>query len=292
MARKIGFIGLGTMGRPMAANLLKAGFCVRVFNRTASRTEDLVAAGAEQAASYADAADGSDVVITMVSDSDDVREVLLGPTGALSACADGAIVVDMSTIAPAAAVEIGRECQERGVDFLDAPVTGGESGAVAGALSIMVGGAEQTLDRVRDVLEAMGSRIIHMGPNGSGQAAKACNQVICALNILAVGEGLALAKAAGLDAGRLLEAVSGGAAGSWMLSNLAPKMIAGDWAPGFRIALQRKDLGIALELAEKSGTSLPGTTRAKEAFDSAAASGWDNEGTQALIKVVTAAMLP
>ena len=286
MGTKIGFIGLGTMGRPMALNLLKAGYCVRVFNRTASKMEPLVAAGAERACSYADTAEGSDILITMLSDSDDVREVILGSGGTLSAMTKGATMVDMSTISPAVAMEIADACRARGVEFLDAPVTGGESGAIAGTLSIMVGGGAEVLESVRKVLSAMGSKITYMGPSGSGQAAKACNQVICALNIVAVSEGLALAEAAGLDPERLLEAIGGGAAGSWMLSNLAPKMIAQDWTPGFRIALQRKDIRLALELAERSSIVLPGTMGARQAFDLAGESGWDDEGTQSLIKAV------
>lgn len=291
MGKVIGFIGLGTMGRPMALNLLKAGYAVRVFNRTASKMEALIAAGAGRAQSYADAADGSDVLITMLSDSDDVREVVLGAGGALAGCAKGTVIIDMSTISPGVAREIGEACSVGGVGFLDAPVTGGESGAVAGTLSIMVGGDESILDSVRDVLGALSSKITHMGPSGSGQAAKLCNQVICGLNILAVSEGLALGEAAGLDPNRLLEAISGGAAGSWMLSSLGPKMIARDWAPGFRIALQRKDLRLALGLAAESDLPLSGTTCAKQAFDAAGASGWDDEGTQALIKAVEAARL-
>ncbi len=286
MAAKIGFIGLGTMGRPMALNLIKAGFTVRVFNRTPAKMEPLITAGAERAASCADAAAGSDVVITMLADSEDVREVVLAPNGALSGCAESTAIIDMSTISPAVAIEIAEQCQARGVEFLDAPVTGGESGAIAGTLSIMVGGSESVLDSVRDVLGAMGSKITYMGPSGAGQAAKACNQVICGLTILAVSEGLALGEAAGLDPNRLLEAISGGSAGSWMLSNLGPKMTAGDWAPGFRIALQRKDLRLALELAEKSGITLQGTMLAKQIFDTAGASSLDDEGTQALIKAV------
>lgn len=289
MGKVIGFIGLGTMGRPMALNLLKAGYSVRVFNRTASKMEAPIAAGAVQAQSCADAADGSDILITMLSDSDDVREVVLGAGGALAGCAKGTVTVDMSTISPVVAVEIAQACSARMVNFLDAPVTGGESGAIAGTLSIMVGGEERILDSVREVLGAMGSKITFMGPSGSGQAAKLCNQVICGLNILAVSEGLALGEAAGLDPKRLLEAISGGAARSWMLSNLAPKMVAGDWAPGFRIALQRKDMRLALELAAKSDVLLSGATCAKLTFDAAGASGWDDEGTQALIKAVRAA---
>jgi 3-hydroxyisobutyrate dehydrogenase len=286
MAKRIGFIGLGTMGRPMALNLLKAGHLVRVFNRTHSKMEPVVAAGAQAADSYSDAAQGADVVITMLSDSPDVKEVVLGPPGALDGCRAGAVVVDMSTISPSAAVEIAQACRQRAVEFLDAPVTGGESGAVAGTLSILVGGRPEVLESVRDILSALGSRITYMGPSGSGQIAKLCNQVICGLNILAVCEGLTLAEAAGLDTKVLLDAISGGAAASWMLSNLAPKMVAGDWEPGFRIALQLKDLGLALGSAAERSLHLPGASLALQACEVAQASGWGDQGTQALVKAV------
>jgi len=286
MATKIGFIGLGTMGRPMALNALRAGYAVRVYNRTESKMEALMAAGAEGASSYKDAAVGAGMIITMLSDSPDVREVILGPNGALSGCAQGSVIVDMSTISPSVAVEIAETCRGRGVEFLDAPVTGGESGAIGGTLSILVGGTPETLDAARDVLGAMGSKITYMGPSGSGQSAKLCNQVICVLNILAVCEGLALAQSAGIDGETLLEAVDGGAAGSWMLNNLAPKMLAEDWAPGFRIVLQQKDLRLALEFAAQRRLPLFGAGLAQQLFRAAEASGWGDEGTQALIKTV------
>lgn len=286
MGSRVGFIGLGTMGAPMALNLLKAGYAVRVFNRTQSKMEALVAAGAESASSYADAATHSNVLITMLSDTPDVEEVIIGPAGALGGCAEGTVIVDMSTISPDAAVGIAGACRARGVEFLDAPVTGGESGAIAGTLSVLVGGSADALRRVRDVLDVMSSRVTHMGPSGSGQAAKLCNQVICGLNVLAVSEGLSLAEAAGIDSEALLGAISSGAAGSWMLDNLGPKMVAKDWAPGFRIALQQKDLRLALEAAGKRSVPMLGTSLAQQVFGIAEASGWGNEGTQALIKAV------
>jgi len=284
--KRIGFVGLGTMGSPMASNLLKAGYVVRVFNRTQSKMDLLVAAGAEAGSSYADVAKDADVVVTMVSDSPDVRQVVLGQGGVLSGCRKGAVIVDMSTISPAVAVEVADACAERGVDFLDAPVTGGESGAIAGTLSILVGGSERIVESVGDVLAAMGSKVTRIGPSGSGQWAKLCNQVVCVLNILAVCEGLTLAQAAGLDTNVLLGAISGGAAGSWMLSNLGPKMVAGDWGPGFRIALQRKDLRLALEAAQKHCLSLAGTSLVQNEFGVAEEMGFSEEGTQALFKAV------
>lgn len=286
MGERIGFIGLGTMGRPMALNLLKAGHTVRVFNRTESKMASLVGAGAEAASSYADAAAGASVVITMLSDSPDVRAVILGEGGVLDGCAGGSVVVDMSTISPRVAMDIEEECAQRDVEFLDAPVTGGETGAIAGTLSIMVGGSSGAVESVRGVLLAMGAKITHFGPSGAGQSAKLCNQVICGLNILAVSEGLALAESAGLDPGVLLDAIGGGAAGSWMVNNLGPKMVAGDWSPGFRIALQQKDLRLALEAASEHKTPLIGTALAQQMFGVAEASGWGDEGTQSLAKAV------
>lgn len=287
MGVTIGFIGLGTMGRPMALNLLRAGYRLRVFNRTHSKMEELVSEGAAACKSYEDAAHGADVVITMLSNPPVVREVILGEQGALKGCSPDTIIIDMSTISPSVAVEISEECKSAGVRFLDAPVSGGESGAIAGTLSVMVGGDKDALDSTREILDVLSSKIIYMGESGKGQAAKLCNQVICALNILATCEGLALGKSLDLDLEKLLEAVSGGAAGSWMLSNLAPKMVSGDWAPGFRIALQQKDLNLALESATEENLHLIGTTTAGLLFNSAAQLGYGEEGTQALYKAIT-----
>jgi len=284
----IGFIGLGTMGRPMALNLLRAGYRIRVFNRTPEKAAALVAEGAVLAGSCADAARGADIVITMLSDSPVVRESILGENGALVGCRSGATIVDMSTISPAVTIQIEEACHIAGVQFLDAPVSGGEAGAIAGTLSIMVGGQEEALEAAMPVLKVLGSRITHMGGPGMGQTAKLCNQVVCGLNIVAACEGLSLAVAAGLDPKKLLEAISGGAAGSWMLSNLAPKMVDEDWAPGFRIALQQKDLRLALECAAENRLPLMGTALAQQLFRLAEAGGFAEEGTQSLVKAIRA----
>jgi 3-hydroxyisobutyrate dehydrogenase len=286
--KQIGFIGLGTMGRPMALNILNAGYPLRVYNRTKSKMEPLMAAGAQVADSCREAATGADVVITMVSDSADVQDVVLGADGALAGCHKGAVIIDMSTISPSVASEIAVACDEKGVKFLDAPVTGGETGAINATLSIMVGGDADTLESVQSVLAVVGDKITYMGLNGSGQSAKLCNQVICALNILAVSEGLAMGEAAGLDTSKLLEAVRGGAAGSWILDNLAPKMIARDWAPGFRVTLQQKDVRLALEAAAQHLLPLFGTSASHQVMRVAEAKGWGDEGTQAIIKAVKA----
>ena len=288
MSSTIGFIGAGTMGRPMALNLLKAGHSIKAYNRTKAKLEPLLEAGATAADSCSDAAVGADIVITMVSDSPDVQEVILGDAGALWGCGKGSIIVDMSTISPTVAVEISEACKQRGVEFLDAPVTGGEQGAVNGTLSAMVGGNLDTLNAVRPILSAMCSKITYMGMSGSGQSAKLCNQVICALNILAVSEGMALAQAAGLDLVTLLDAIKGGAAGSWMMDNLVPKMIDENWSPGFRISLQQKDIRLALEWAQELSLPLLGTTTAQQVMRAAEARGWGDQGTQATVNAVKA----
>lgn len=284
MREQVGFVGLGTMGRPMAVNIAKAGYALKVYNRTGAKTADAVAAGATAVNSPAEAAVGSNVVITMLSDSPIVREAVLGDEGILKACSEGTVIVDMSTISPSSAREIASECTARNVAFLDAPVTGGEKGAIEGTLSVMVGGNPVALRRVRPVLETVSARITYMGESGAGQSAKLCNQVICGLNIQAVCEGLSLAQASGLDLQTLLSAIVDGAAGSWMLSNLGPKMIYEDWAPGFKIALQQKDLRLALEAAEKTSAPLPGAALVQQMFRFAETSNWGEEGTQALYK--------
>jgi len=285
---RIGFVGLGIMGRPMALNLTKAGHSLKVFNRTPSKLKPLTDAGAQPAATPADAAIGSEAIITMVSDTPDVEQVVLGDSGILQKASRGSVVVDMSTISPSATARMARQCEARGVDMLDAPVSGGERGAIEGTLSIMVGGHEEVFRRCTPIFQAMGRNVVYCGDHGTGQTTKLCNQVICVLNILAVCEGLTLAQRSGLDLDAMLRAVSGGAAGSWMLSNLAPKMIQGNWAPGFLIRLQQKDLRLVMQAADELKLSLPGTALVHQLFDSAESRGWGEEGTQAMFKVIQA----
>jgi 3-hydroxyisobutyrate dehydrogenase len=254
---RIGFIGLGTMGAPMAGRLLEAGHDVTVHNRTREREVPLAERGAARAATPRDAARGADLVITMVSDTPDVEAVLLGPEGAVHGLASGAVVIDMSTIAPSATRAMAAALAERGVSLLDAPVSGGSEGAHKGTLSIMVGGDATALDRVRDVLAALGTTITHVGPVGSGQVVKAMNQVIIAGTYAAVAEGIALALAAGVDVEAAHRAVMGGAAGSWVLAQRGPNMIRNEYPLGFRVRLHRKDLGIALESAREAGVPMP-----------------------------------
>jgi 3-hydroxyisobutyrate dehydrogenase len=285
---RIGFVGVGIMGRPMALNLIKAGHSLKVFNRTPSKLKPLTDAGAQAAATPADAAVGSEAIITMVSDTPDVEQVVLGDSGILQKASRGSVVVDMSTISPSATARMAKQCEARGVEMLDAPVSGGERGAVEGTLSIMVGGHEGIFRRCLPIFQAMGRNVVYCGDHGTGQTTKLCNQVVCVLNILAVCEGLALAQRSGLDLDAMLRAVSGGAAGSWMLSNLAPKMIQGNWAPGFLIRLQQKDLRLVMQAADELKLSLPGTALVHQLFDSAESRGWGEEGTQAMFKVIQA----
>lgn len=286
MAKRIGFIGLGIMGRPMSKNLLKAGFPLTVYNRTKSKMAELVEAGARPAGSPREVAQVSDVVITMVSDSPDVVQVVEGPEGVFEGARPGLILIDMSTISPRVTQELAESAAQRGISWLDAPVTGGERGAIDGKLSIMVGGPEDAYRECLPIFEALGNRVTYMGQSGSGQMTKLCNQIICALNILAICEGLTFAAKAGLDLKKVLNVVTGGSAASWMLQNLGPKITERDFAPGFLVRLQDKDLRLVLETAQEIGASLPGTGLTKQLFQSAKALGFGEEGTQALAKVI------
>lgn len=286
MSEKIGFIGLGIMGRPMALNLLKAGFPLTVWNRTTSKMKPLIDAGADTGTSPADVASKSHITITIVSDTPDVEEVMCGPGGVLEGAPPGSVVVDMSTISPSVTRKLAKACQEKGVAMLDAPVSGGDRGAIAGTLSIMVGGAKDAFACVRPVFDAMGRTVTYCGPSGSGQAAKLCNQVIGALNILAMCEGLVLGVKEGLDPATLLQAVSAGAAGSWMLTHLGPRIVGRDFAPGFMVRLQQKDLRLVMEAAGEVGASLPGTSLVHQLFNAVQAAGGGDLGTQALITAI------
>jgi 3-hydroxyisobutyrate dehydrogenase len=281
--KRVGFIGLGVMGTPMANNILKAGYPLTVWNRTREKMRSLVEKGAKAGESPKDVAEKSDVVITMVADSPDVEQVILGPNGVIEGAHPGLIVVDMSTISPSVTRRIAKELEKKGVRMLDAPVSGGDVGAKQGTLSIMVGGSEDAFKECLPIFEVLGKRITYMGPSGSGQITKLCNQVICALNIQAVCEGLMLAAKAGLDLEKMLNVVTGGAASSWMLSNLAPKMIKRDFEPGFKMSHQLKDLRHALSLAEELKLPLPGTALVCQLFRILDALGMGDRGTSAAI---------
>lgn len=280
---QIGIIGLGVMGKHMAANLVKAGFPLVVWNRTQSKMVDLLNLGAQGAGSPKEVAERSDVVITMVSDSPDVEEVVLGTLGVIAGIHAGGLVVDMSTISPEVTKRIASTLRQRGVDMLDAPVSGGEIGARDATLSIMVGGPKERFDEALPIFKALGKRIAYMGDTGMGQAAKLCNQVICTLNIQAVCEGLVLGAAFGLELTQLLEVVTAGAAGSWQLSNLGPKMVKRDFAPGFRVRHQLKDIRLALAAAAELKLPLPATGLVQQLFHATEGEGLGEAGTQALI---------
>ena len=280
---KIGFIGLGVMGSPMAKNLIEAGYTLTVWNRTKSRMDELLAMGATGAESPKEVAMKSDVVITMVSDSPDVEDVVLGSSGVIEGTKPGMVLIDMSTISPQVTHRIAEALLERGGEMLDAPVSGGDVGAKQGTLSIMVGGTEETYKRCLPILSVLGKKITHMGVNGLGQATKLCNQVICGLNIQAMSEGLMLGSKLGLDLERLLEVVTAGAAGSWMLSNLGPKILVRDFEPGFKIEHQQKDLRLALSAAAKVRLPLPGTALVQQMLRAVEAEGLEGKGTQSAI---------
>jgi 3-hydroxyisobutyrate dehydrogenase len=286
MQPRIGFIGLGIMGKPMALNLIKAGYSLTVHSRSRPPVDAVAAAGAAVADSPRAVAEQADVVVTMVPDTPDVEAVLLGANGVIEAARAGLTVVDMSTISPQVTREIAARLKEKGTDMLDAPVSGGEPGAQAGTLSIMVGGDQEVFERCRPLFEVMGQKITYGGANGMGQTIKLCNQIICGLNLVAMGEGLVFAQRMGADLPTMIEAVSAGAAGSWMVSNLAPRAAKRDFAPGFMVKLQQKDLRLALEAAQENHLPLPGTALAQQLFRIVESTGEGNDGTQAIVKAI------
>jgi 3-hydroxyisobutyrate dehydrogenase len=283
---RVGFIGLGIMGRGMARNILKAGFPLRVWNRTASRMDELAAEGAGPASSPGDLAFHSDIIITCVSDTPDVEQVLLGEGGVIHGARPGSLVIDMSTISPQATQRIAAQLAERHIHMLDAPVSGGSEGAARGTLSIMVGGDVTQFERALPVFQAMGTTITHLGPIGAGQTTKLVNQILVVGHALAMSEALLFAQAGGVDLRKALEAVSGGAAGSWMLSNRGPQILARDWRPGFTIDLQQKDLRLVLQEADRLGVPLPGTALIHQLYRTLQARGLGHEGNHALIKAL------
>jgi 3-hydroxyisobutyrate dehydrogenase len=286
MTEKVGFIGLGIMGRGMTRNLLKAGFEVRVWNRTASKTDELVTDGAIAAGSPADVAAQSDIIITCVSDTPDVEAVILGETGVIQGAKSGALVIDMSTISPQATQEIATRLQEKGIFMLDAPVSGGSEGAAKGTLAIMVGGDADQIERAMPYFQAMGKTITHVGGHGAGQMVKLFNQILVVINCLAVSEALLFAQAGGLDLQKTIDAVSQGAAGSWMLSNRGPQAAKRDWRPGFTIDLQQKDVRLILEAADQLGVPALGTNLIFNLYRTLQARGLGHEGNHALVKAL------
>ena len=285
-SERVGFIGLGIMGRGMSRNLLDAGHDLTVWNRTPERAEPLVEAGATLADSPAQVAGRVDVVISCVSDTPDVKEVLLGDAGVVAGADAGTLVIDCSTISPQVTRDIAAALAERNIEMLDAPVSGGSEGAANGTLSIMVGGPEEQFTRARPLFDAMGDTVTHVGGHGDGQAVKLVNQILVVHNMLGVSEALLLAAAEGLDLERTLDAVSGGAAGSWMLSNRGPQAIVRDWSPGFTVDLQQKDLRLVLEAFERLQIPAIGTSVISQLYATLQRRGFGDEGNHALVKAL------
>ena len=281
---KIGFIGIGVMGASVVKHLLNAGKEVTIYTRTKSKAEPLLALGAKWANSPAEASKNQQVIFTMVGYPSDVREVYEGEQGILAAANEGTIVVDMTTSEPMLAKEIYAKAKEKNIASLDAPVSGGDIGAQNGTLSIMVGGDFDVFQQMKPIFELFGTNIVYQGNAGAGQHTKMCNQIIIASGMIGVCEAIVYGMKAGLNIEDVLKSISSGAAGSWSLSNLAPRIIRGDLEPGFYIKHFIKDMKIALDEAERMNLKLPGLELAKDLYETLAENGYENKGTQALFK--------
>jgi 3-hydroxyisobutyrate dehydrogenase len=286
--QRVAFLGLGTMGAAMAANLARAGFAVTAWNRTPGRAPELADLGVEVARNPADAAARADIIVICVSDTPDVEAVLFGQDGVVGGARAGSLIVDCSTIAPSGSWDFAARLKEHGLSMVDAPVSGGSEGAKNATLTIFVGGDEDDFERARPVLTALGRTITHVGPIGAGQAVKAVNQVILAGAYLGVAEGIVLAIKAGLDVEQVVGALGGGAAQSWVLANRAGRMIDNDYPLGFKVALHRKDLGIALELANQLGAVLPVTGLAAQFESGLIAAGHGDDDISAVARTIRA----
>jgi 2-hydroxy-3-oxopropionate reductase len=287
MAEKIGFIGLGLMGRPMAKNLMEAGYEILLQNRSPEKAEELAEEGnATAAGSPREVAEACDIVITMLPDSPDVEAVVAGEGGVLEGIREGALLVDMSTISPVVTEELSEKVRERGASMLDAPVSGGDVGAIEGALSIMVGGSDEDFERARPLFDVMGKAATYVGPTGAGQVVKACNQVVVALTIEAVSEALVLGSKGGVTPEKLIEALSGGLAGSAVMEAKKEKFFSHDFEPGFRIELHHKDLGIALAAGREYGVALPVTAIVDQMLEASVAKGRGDRDHSALLTLL------
>ena len=283
---RVGFIGLGLMGKPMSKRILQAGHELTVFNRSKPPVEELVSLGAKAAQSPREVAEKSEFVILMLPDSPDVEKVVLGENGVCDGAGEGSIVIDMSTVSPFTEIKIAEMLRQRGVYYLDAPVTGSTPAAEAGTLTIMVGGPREAFDRSLPILQCMGKNIHYMGNNGAGQFTKLCNQIAVSLNLLGTCEALLLASKAGLDPLKVIEVLGSGAGSSWQLVNLGPKIVAKDFTPGFKAEHLRKDLRILSEISEKLGLPLFGTTVVHQLIKSLVENGMGKCGTQSLITIL------
>jgi 3-hydroxyisobutyrate dehydrogenase len=283
---RVGFVGLGIMGLPMARNALKAGFPVTVTNRTLEKADALKAEGATVAKSPREVAQRSDIVVTMVTNAPDVEAVAFGTDGIADGAHPGLLWIDMSSISPVASRAFAERAGEKGIAALDAPVSGGQVGAIEARLSIMVGGEAADVERARPLFEALGKTIVHIGGHGAGQACKLANQISVAINNLGVSEALVFAAAMGIDLERTRQVIAGGAGSSWAMQNYAPKMLAGDFKPGFLVDHQQKDLRNVLDAAFSSHVSLPGTSLAHALYTALQASGGGRDGNHAVLKVI------
>jgi 2-hydroxy-3-oxopropionate reductase len=288
MAERIGFIGLGIMGKPMARNLMKAGYDLVVHNRSREAVDEIAGEGAIPAANPREVAEQAKVVITMLPDSPDVRDVVFGENGLNEAMGEGSLLVDMSTISPVTTLEVVEALAAKGAHALDAPVSGGDKGAIAATLSIMVGGEADDFERAKPIFEALGKTIVHVGAAGAGQTVKACNQIVVALTFEAVSEALVLGSKAGVDPHKIVQVLSGGLAGNKVLELRGESMIAHNFQPGFRINLHRKDLGIALDAGKSYNVALPATAQVNQMFTSMVASGFGDLDHSALLKHIEA----
>ncbi|MDF3022656.1 MAG: tartronate semialdehyde reductase [Alphaproteobacteria bacterium] len=286
MSEKLGFVGLGIMGLPMALNLRRAGFDVAVYNRTTARGDALKAEGARVCASPKEVAENADIIFTCVSDTPDVEHVIFGAGGIIEGAKAGSVVVDMSTISPDATRDFAKKLAAKNVAMLDAPVSGGETGAIAGTLSVMCGGKPDVFARVKPYFEKMGKNIVHVGDHGAGQVAKACNQIVIAVSIEAVAEAMLLAEKCGVDGAKVREALLGGFAASKVLDVHGNRMLTNNYAPGFKAHLHRKDMGIVMDTAAKAGVALPAATLATLNLDAVIKNGDGELDSSAIFKVL------
>jgi 2-hydroxy-3-oxopropionate reductase len=286
MAGKVGFIGLGIMGKPMARNLMEAGYGLVVYNRSWGAVEELAGNGAETAGSPKEVAEVCNTVITMLPDSPQVEEVVTGENGVLEGVTEGTLLVDMSTISPVATEKVAQKAREMGASMLDAPVSGGETGAEAGTLSIMVGGSQEDFERAKPLFDVMGKTIVHVGESGTGQVVKACNQIVVALTIEAVSEALVLGSKAGASPAKVIQVLSGGLAGNKVMEAKSENFLKHEFNPGFRLELHRKDLGIALAAGREYGVPLPVTAIVDQVLEALVAKGSGGEDHSAMLMFI------
>ncbi|WP_214269854.1 NAD(P)-dependent oxidoreductase [Mammaliicoccus lentus] len=285
-SKTIGFVGTGVMGKSMAGHLIDKGYEVNVYNRTKSKADDLVEKGATWCDTIATLSEKSDVIISIVGYPKDVESIYLSQDGILNHAKENSIVIDMTTSSPALAHDIYEKAKERNIKSLDAPVSGGDVGAKNAALTIMVGGDQEAYNQVEDIFNLLGKNVVYQGKSGNGQHTKLSNQIAIAAGMLGVAEAIIYAEEAGLDIDKVFNSIEHGAAGSWSLSNLGPRMVKEDYAPGFYVKHFIKDMKLAIEESEKMGLYMPGLLKAKEVYDALSEAGYDDNGTQAVIQLL------